>query len=152
MTSTIVNFPKAQKPRRETKKDLAERILPKILGVLGNSELQVVGGEFPKTPKSSLALQEIGGFRFHAAFHGPQFDNMVMIHVQQDENEIMDAWIYGVPLYSNNGMVFENHVWLRRFDFKGRADWIPRIAAMSDAEVSHKEFHRWLTDAWYRRA
>lgn len=149
MTSAVVDFPKAKKPRRETKKDLAERIIPKILGVLGNGGLRTKGGELPLSPKASFASREVAGFSFHATFNGPQYDNMVMVCVREGSKELLDAWIYSSPLYSNGGMVFDDHVWLRRFDFKGRADWIPRIAALPDTEVSHSEFHNWLTEAWY---
>lgn len=151
MTSAVIEFPKAKKARRETKKDLAERIIPKILGVLGNGDLQIAGGELPLSPKASFASRELAGFRFHATFDGPQFDNTVMVHVSDGEKEILDAWIYGTALYCNGGMVFDDHVWLGRFDYKGRADWIPRLAALPDAQVSHGEFHRWLSEAWYRR-
>jgi hypothetical protein len=147
MASTVIEFPKTKKPRRETKRDIAERIMPKVFGILRSGELRLYGGNGPRFPFQNVVIVERDGYRFSASHlpgHTSRGGALTEVAVMRGQTEILDVRVYPADMGYRNE-IFEGRGWLRRLDFKERASWVPALAAMDEAELSLSGFLRWVT-------
>lgn len=136
MTAMVLAFPERRKPRREIVTDLAARVLPKVLGILQSSPIDA--GDHP------YINREIDSFRFRADNWAPEPSvRFAEVSVRAQESVVLEAYIYYWPQRIGTNLLFDRRVWLRQFDFKRRADWIPRIAALQANECSPEAFYAW---------
>lgn len=138
MNAEVLAFPRPKKARRETVSNLATRVLPKMLGVLQSSPIPAGG--------RPCIILDNGGFRFLAEYCNPEpSTHFAEVSVRSEDTILLEAYIYNWPQGGASGVMFNGRVWLRKFDFKGRADWLPRIAAIEANDCSPEAFYAWLT-------
>lgn len=108
-----------------------------MLGVLQNSPLDSVG--------SPRIISEIDGFKFRADHWNPGLSvRFAEVSVRDQESVVLEAYIYHWPQRIGSNLLFDRRVWLRRFDFAGRADWVPLIAGLHAEESSPEAFYSWF--------
>lgn len=126
MTAHILTFTGSRKPRRETKADIGERIMPKVFGILADLGPGCHGG-FEYCLESLPEIAKIGG---------PLF----FVRVLNGGETILDVWLYQkVPVGGRNEL-FEGRGWIRRMDFRNRAQWVPAIIAVESREIEFRSF------------
>jgi hypothetical protein len=121
MTAHVLAFPVARKPRRETKADIAARVVPVALGVLAK-------GHGYASPDHAEIVSEVGGFTVRA--WGSARGTLVLLLIYDDKGkELLRGYI---PAEPENGPNVTLEGWFRisRIDFAGRADWVPKFNAL----------------------
>lgn len=137
MTAQLLAFRMKRKPRRETVADLATRILPKVLGVLQSTPIDFGG--------RTRIVRVADGFMFHADHWNPEPSvRFAEVSVMAERRFMLEAYIYHWPQRIGSNMHFNRRVWLRKFNFQGRADWIPQITAFHGPECSPEAFYSWF--------
>ena len=105
MEAAVITFPKARKPRRETKVGIAERILPKVFGVLRSNQVFAYGGSAPNYPLQNIVQVERDGYRLSASHlpgHSQRGGPVAEVGVTRGDELILDVWIYDRAAYPTN--------------------------------------------------
>lgn len=137
MTAQVLAFTGSKKARRETKVDLAARILPKVLGILQGTPIDMEG-----RPR---IVRFTDGIRFRADHWNPEPSvRFAEVSVLAQGQFVLEAYVYHWPQRIGDNLLFNRRVWLRKFDFAARVDWIPLIAALDAADCSPEAFYSWF--------
>jgi hypothetical protein len=111
--------------------------LPKVFGILQEAPIDTEGRPH--------ILRFAGGIRFRADYWNPEPSvRFTEVSVLAQGRFVLEAYIYHWPQRIGSNMLFGRRVHLRQFDFMGRADWIPQIAALDAADCSPEAFYSWF--------
>ena len=121
MTAQVLAFAGSKKAHRETKVDIAARVVPKALGILTEAEVFAL-------PDHAYLYREYQGFRVRAdGFAGGPLI-LLTIHNTRGK-ELLRGYI---PRQAEVGANVTLDGWFRlsRIDFASRADWVPAFNAL----------------------
>ena len=118
MTAQVFAFTGSKKARRETKADIAARVVPKALGILQTFNLRAEPGHVD-------LWREIDGFHIRAGSFADGALIILEIHDAQGK-ELLRGYI---PRRAEVGANVTLGGWFRisRIDFAGRAEWVPKF-------------------------
>jgi hypothetical protein len=125
MTAQVLAFTGSKKPRRETKADIAARVVPKALGILTEADVYGVPGHVSLYRKAE-------GFHIRAGSFADGSLILLTIHDKQGK-ELLRGYI---PRNAEGGDNVTLGGWFRisRMDFAGRAAWVPTFNALPTEE------------------
>ncbi len=137
MTAQVLAFTGSKKARRETKADIAARVVPTALGILSDADVYAVPGY--------VALcRELGGFKVRLSKGFGWSLLLLTIHDTQDK-ELLRGYVpreaKGGPNVTLNGLFR-----ISRMDFAGRAKWVPAFNALPTQESSVEGWFDHLDD------
>ena len=125
MTAQVLAFTGSKKAQRETKADIAARVVPKALGILTESEAFTLPGQVN-------LCREVGGFQIRLGSGFGWTLLILTIHDTQGK-ELLRGYI---PRRPEGGQNVTLGGWFRisRMDFAGRAAWVPAFNALPAEE------------------
>jgi hypothetical protein len=135
MTAHVLTFTGSKKARRETKADIAARVVPKALGILAEADVYML-------PDHVYLYREFQGFGVRAEnfLGGPL---ILLLIYDAHGKELLRGYI---PRQAEVGANVTLGGWFRisRIDFAGRSDWVPAFNALPVEEVGTEGWHDWL--------
>lgn len=125
MTAHVLAFTGSKKPRRETRADIAARVVPKALGILQTFNLRA-------SPGHVALSREVEGFHVRAGSFANGSLILLTIHDTHGK-ELLRGYI---PRRAEGGDNVTLGGWFRisRMDFAGRAAWVPTFNALRAEE------------------